>query len=129
MISYGFTKALDQTFEKAVAAVTHALQTEGFGVLTKIDMQEKLKEKLGVEYKKYLILGACNPPLAYKALQAEVDIGLLLPCNIIIYEEDSSAVVSIIRPSVAMSMVNNLGLRTVATEVEAKLKRVFDSLA
>jgi len=86
MINYGFTKELTMPFEKAVEAVSEALKKEGFGILTKIDIKEKFKEKLGVDFKKYVILGACNPANAHKAILAEENIGLMLPCNVIVYE-------------------------------------------
>ena len=128
MINYGFTKELNIPFEAAIGAVTEALKKESFGILTKIDVKEKFKEKLSVDFKKYVILGACNPANAHKAILAEEDIGLMLPCNIIVYEKNKRAVVSIIRPTVAMSMIENNELAKIAQNVEIKLKRVFDSI-
>lgn len=128
MINYGFTKESGLPFAAAVEAVTAALKNEGFGVLTKIDMREKFREKLGVEFPDYVILGACNPPGAYKAVLAEENIGLLLPCNVIVYEKGGKTMVGIIKPTVAMGMVENEALKPLALEVEERLKRVFDSL-
>jgi uncharacterized protein (DUF302 family) len=129
MIAYGFSKEVGVSFEQAVDEVTQRLKDAGFGVLTKIDIKEKLKEKLGIDFKKYVILGACNPANAHKALLAEEDVGLLLPCNVIVYDRNGRTVVSVIRPTVAMQMVDNPGLKTIAEEVEAKLESVIASLA
>ncbi len=128
MINYGFKKTLALSFDEAMEKVTTELQKEGFGVLSSIDLQAKLKEKLNVDYKRYTILGACNPPNAYKALLAEEDIGLLLPCNVILYDTEKGTNVAIIKPGTAMSMVNNPALAETAIEVEDKLKRVFEAL-
>ncbi|HEV8660090.1 MAG TPA: DUF302 domain-containing protein [Thermoanaerobaculia bacterium] len=105
--SYGIRKVCNLSFEQAVKKTRAALQAEGFGVLTEIDLKEKLKEKLGVDFKKYLILGACNPPLAYKALQAEPEIGLLLPCNVIIYEQDGGSVVAAVDPNSMLEVIGD----------------------
>ncbi len=128
MINYGFTKEVDMTFEEALEAIPKKLKEEGFGILTKIDLKEKLKEKLGIDFKNYVILGACNPPLAYRALLGEKNIGLLLPCNVIVYEDEGKTFVSAIRPTVAMSMIGNPKLREVAEQVEGKLRKVVDGL-
>jgi len=128
MTTYGFVKELDVSFEEAVARVTEELKKEGFGILSSIDLKEKFREKLGMDFRKYVILGACNPPLAHKSLTAEENIGLLLPCNVIVYEKGGKSVVGIIRPSVAMSMVENEELASTAGTVESKLKNVFDAL-
>jgi uncharacterized protein (DUF302 family) len=101
------------------------LKKEGFGILTEIDVKETLKKKLNVDFGRYMIYGACNPPLAYQALQKEDNIGLMLPCNVIAYEKDNNVYVSFIKPSVA---IDNADLKEVATEVEARLKKVFDSI-
>ncbi|MGB2770028.1 MAG: DUF302 domain-containing protein [Candidatus Zixiibacteriota bacterium] len=127
MISYGFKKEIDLSFDKAVEVVTEKLKSKGFGILTKIDVKEKFKEKLGIDFQNYVILGACNPPLAHKSILAEEDIGLLLPCNVVLYEKDGKTVLDIIKPSTAMGMIENEALNQIATEVEAKLKDVFDS--
>jgi uncharacterized protein (DUF302 family) len=124
---YGFSKTVDLPYKEAVEKARGALKDEGFGVLCEIDLKEKLKEKLGVDFRDYVILGACNPPLAYKTLQEEINIGLLLPCNIIVYEADVSgkSVVAAIDARQMLSVVgNNATLNTVATEVNEKLKRV-----
>ena len=104
------------------------LAKEGFGVLTEIDVKATLKKKLNVDYDDYVILGACNPPFAFKALQAEKEIGLLLPCNIIIYRESGYTFASAILPTIAMSAVENNKLTGIAQEVEAKLKSVIDNI-
>ncbi|PKM98036.1 MAG: hypothetical protein CVU79_05360 [Elusimicrobia bacterium HGW-Elusimicrobia-3] len=127
-MNYGFVKEMTLPFEEAVAALTAALKKEGFGILTKIDLREKFKEKLGVEFRNYVILGACNPANAYKALQAEENIGLLLPCNAIVYEKAGRTAVAMIRPSASMGSIDNEAVKPVAAEVEAALRRALDSL-
>jgi len=128
MINYGFTKELNVPFEKVVETVIQELKNEGFGVLTKIDVKEKFKEKLGIDFTKYVILGACNPANAHEAILAEENIGLMLPCNVIVYEKEKGVVVSIVKPTVAMEMIDNKGLKQLAIQVEQKLKKVFDSI-
>ena len=128
MISYGFSKQVKLSFEEAEQKVTAQLQKEGFGVLTRIDVRDKLKEKLGVDFKKYVILGACSPANAYKAIQVEENIGLLLPCNVIVYEKDGKTVLSIIKPLTVMGTIGNDALCKVAGYVEVLLKRVFDAM-
>ncbi len=130
MVTYGFVKKLALSFDEAEKKVTEELKKDGFGVLTRIDMKEKFREKLDVDFRNYVILGACNPPLALKSLTAEENIGLLLPCNVIVYEEEagSGTKVGIIKPTSAMGMVENDALRDTALDVEAKLKKVFDAL-
>lgn len=126
---YGFKKALKSSFEEAVEEVTQALKKEGFGILTQIDVKDILKKKLNVDFRKYIILGACNPPFAYQSLQAETEIGLLLPCNVIVYEDDSgNTVVSAVNPESAMGMIDNPKLKEIANQVQAKLKKVVDNL-
>lgn len=128
-MSYYFSKIIKEKFEDAVLNVTEALKNEGFGVLTEIDVQSTLKKKLDVDFRKYKILGACNPPFAYKALQAEDKIGLLLPCNIIVQElSDGSTEVACIDPIQSMQMVKNDKLADIASEVQHKLKNVIKSL-
>jgi uncharacterized protein (DUF302 family) len=129
MIDYGFTKELKAGHEQAVKQVTEKLEKAGFGILTTIDVKEKFKQKLGINFKKYLILGACNPASAHKAIEAEENIGLMLPCNVIVYEKGGGTVVSVIKPTAAMQMIDNPQLSKIATEVETKLKQVFDSMA
>jgi len=128
MINYGFTKEMDIPYEKVIDQVSKALKKEGFGILTEIDVQKKIKEKLGLDLRKYIILGTCNPPNAYKAILAEENIGLMLPCNVIVYEKGGKTVLSVIRPSVAMQMVDNVELQKISEEVEKKLKKVFDAV-
>ena len=128
MLKYGFTKTVDEPFGSVVERAKQELQKEGFGVLTSIDIQEKFKEKLGIDFHKYVILGACNPPFAHQAITIEEDIGLMLPCNVIVYEKDEKTVLSIIKPSVAMNMIQNKQLLEVARKVEQKLKKVFESI-
>jgi uncharacterized protein (DUF302 family) len=108
MIAYGFSKQVDAPFEKAAEDVTARLKDQGFGILTTIDVKAKFKEKLGIDFKKYVILGACNPASAHKAILAEEDVGLLLPCNVIVCEKDGGTAVSIIKPTVAMQMVDHV---------------------
>lgn len=124
---YGFSKTVDFPYEEAVAKTTAALKDEGFGVLCEIDIKEKLKEKLGVDFRRYTILGACDPPLAYKTLQEEINIGLLLPCNVIVYEADEArkSVVAAIDAKTMLSVVGgNATLDAIAAEVNEKLRRV-----
>jgi uncharacterized protein (DUF302 family) len=129
MINYGYVKESEKAFDEVCAGLPEALQKEGFGVLSKIDLSEKFKEKLGIEFQKYMLFGVCNPPLAHKALTAEINLGLMLPCNAVVYERDGKAVLAVIRPTVAMSMIENESLAPVAEEVERKLKAVFDAAA
>jgi uncharacterized protein (DUF302 family) len=127
---YGFSKSFDMPYQQAVEKVTAALKAEGFGVLTEIDVKATLKSKLGIDFRSYVILGACNPPLAHQALSAEREIGLLLPCNVIVYEEDDGkAVVSALNPMVALGVVDNPALEDVAAKVTQKLQQVVASLA
>ena len=128
---YGFSKTVDVPYEQAIEKTRAALQHEGFGVLSEIDIKEKLKEKLGVDFRRYMILGACNPPLAYKTLQEDLEIGLLLPCNVIVYEADDTnkSVVSAVDAKAMLSVVGtNATLQQVATEVNERLQRVISSL-
>lgn len=128
---YGFSRTVDIPYEEAVKKTTAALKEEGFGVLCEIDIKEKLKEKLGVDFRRYIILGACNPPLAYKTLQEEINIGLLLPCNVVVYEADEvgKSVVAATDAKAILSVVgSNPTLDSVATEVNEKLRRVVVAL-
>jgi len=127
-MNYGFIKKIDLSFDDALVKVTDELKKEGFGILTTIDAQEKFKEKLNIDFPKYKILGACNPAMAHKAISMEWNVGLLLPCNVIVYEKENSVWVGIIKPSQAMAMVENDELKEIAAEVEAKLKTVFESI-
>lgn len=127
-MKYGCTKQVDGSFEVVVPRVKAALAEQGFGVLTEIDVKATLKEKLGVEFDKYLIWGACNPPLAYQALQKEREIGLLMPCNVIIYETGGKIFVSAILPTTAISMIGNQSLLDIAEQAEEKLCKAIDNL-
>jgi uncharacterized protein (DUF302 family) len=127
-IGYGFGRSFALPFADAVLRAREALKAEGFGVLCEIDLGEKLKEKLGVEFPKYLILGACNPPMAHQALQQEINLGLLLPCNVVVYEKDGRTIVAAIDADRMMSVVGNPGLSNVAAQVNAKLRKVIESL-
>ena len=128
-MDYYFSKTLKITFDEAVAKVTGELKKGGFGVLTEIDVKETLKKKLNVDFRKYRILGACNPPYAYKALQAEDKIGLMLPCNVIVQELPGGKVeVAAIDPVASMAAIDNPKLRDVGEQVRAKLKAVIDNL-
>ncbi|RMF54622.1 DUF302 domain-containing protein [Candidatus Woesearchaeota archaeon] len=125
---YGYKKQVNLAYEKAVEKIKEELKKEGFGVLTEIDVKATLKKKLGVDFDNYIILGACNPPSAYKALQAEHDIGLMLPCNVIVYDKDGKTFASAVLPTAAMGMIENEKLSSIAQEVEEKLKRVIDAM-
>ena len=127
-MKYGYKRKVPLPFGEAVEKVREELSKEGFGILTEIDVKATLKKKLGIEYENYLILGACNPPFAQKALKAEKDIGLLLPCNVIVYEEGGEVFVSAVRPTVAMKVVGNPSLAEVGKTVEEKLKKVVDAV-
>lgn len=127
---YGFEMTLAVPFETAVERVTAALKAEGFGVLTEIDVKATMKKKLDVDFRKYVILGACNPPLAYKALSTELEIGLLLPCNVIVYEaDDGRSVVSIVDPLMMLQVAQAESLQEVASEAAARLRRVHEALS
>ena len=127
--AYGFGCDLGVGMEEALRKTTDALKQEGFGVLTTIDVQATMKAKLGVEVKPYLILGACNPNLAYRALQAEPELGLLLPCNVIVYDKgDGTSRVSVIDPYQMMGFVQNPALDAIADEAASRLHRVVESL-
>ncbi len=127
-INYGYSKKVTFSFEQAIEKVKGELQKEGFGILTEIDVKATLKKKLGVNFQNYVILGACNPPNAYKSLQAEIEIGLMLPCNVIVYQKDNNVFVSAVMPTVAMGMIDNELLKEVAINIENKLKRTIDGL-
>ena len=124
---YGLRVHVDAPYEDAVAKVTEALKVEGFGVLTTIDVRQTLKQKLDADFRKYVILGACNPPLAHRALSAELEIGLLLPCNVVVYErEPGKSTVAAMAPLPTMGMVvQNDALQGVATEADARLRRAL----
>lgn len=126
----GFSATLDLPLAEAIARTEDALKAEGFGVLTTIDVRQTLQTKLGVEFEPYVILGACNPQLAYRGLQAEHELGLLLPCNVIVHEHDGASVVSIVDPAQMLGVVGeNADLEIVAAEAQTRLRRVVSALA
>ncbi|HLC61872.1 MAG TPA: DUF302 domain-containing protein [Candidatus Nanoarchaeia archaeon] len=125
---YQYKKEVNLSYDRAVARARERLQKEGFGVLTEIDVKSTLKKKLDVDFDDYIILGACNPPFAYRALQAEQDLGLMLPCNLIVYSHKGKTFVAAIKPTVQMEKIGNVKLKEVAVQVEEKLKKVVDSL-
>jgi uncharacterized protein (DUF302 family) len=128
--NYGITKNLGKTaFDEALEKVIEALKGEGFGVLTEIDVKATLKKKLDVDFRRYKILGACNPPLAHRALSGELLLGLLLPCNVVVFEEDDGTItVSAIKPREMFKVVENPELASIADEVDEKLRRALDVL-
>ena len=126
---YGLQVKLNVPYAEAIEKATAALKAEGFGVLTTIDVKATMKQKIDADFYPYVILGACNPHLAHRALQAEPSIGLLLPCNVIVYEEEGGSVVSLVDPLVMMQVSTNDVLCDVAAEAKAKLTRVRDALA
>jgi len=129
MSNYGFNVKVDYSFDDAVDRVTDELQKEGFGILTEIDVKATLKKKLDIEKRPYKILGACNPVLANQAIDAEPDIGLLLPCNVVVREdEDGSIIVGFMDPEVVLGMVQRDELKELGAEVRARLKRVSEAL-
>ncbi len=124
-MTYGFGKTTSYGFQQAIDRVTDELKKEGFGVLTTIDVQDTLKKKINVDFKRYVILGACNPSFAHQALSAEEEIGLLLPCNVIVYEKDGATVVRVFDPMTMVRILENDSIAAVAKEVEARLRRVI----
>jgi uncharacterized protein (DUF302 family) len=124
-LRYDITKSTDLTFENAVLKVTDELKKEGFGILTSIDVKETMKKKLNLDFPKYTILGACNPPFAYEVLEAKKDIGLFLPCNVIVYEEGEKITVAAFNPMVVTEMVSNSVVNSVAVEMKARLEKVI----
>ena len=127
---YGFNVTLKTTFDEAISTVLDALKQEGFGVLSDLDIQAAMKEKLGAEIRRYRILGACNPPLALKALTADPDIGLLLPCNVVVREDaDGGITVGLVDPQAMMQVASNAQVKEVADDASARLRRVRDALA
>ncbi len=129
MSSFGIQRTLDRGFDEVLARVPEALKTEGFGVLTEIDVQATLEKKLGVDFRRYRILGACNPPFAHQALSHSLDIGMLLPCNVIVYEtDDGRTVVSAVDPVQTLAAQADPGVRPVAEQVQAKLRRAIAAI-
>jgi len=130
MSAYGLSKIVHLPYAQAVAAITAALKTQGFGVLTTIDVRETLRQKIGAEFKPYVILGACNPHLAYRALQAEAEIGLLLPCNAIVFDNgDETSTISLVDPAQMMSFTGNAALEPIAGEARRLLQAALDAVA
>ena len=127
-MKYGFSKDVQLSFDQAVAKVTDELKKEGFGVLTTIDVQDTLRKKLDVAFPRYVILGACNPPFAYTALQAEEEVGLLLPCNVIVYEKQGKTRVAAFDPMVMTVILGNPQMEPVIDEVKARLERVIAAM-
>ena len=126
---YYNTKLVDLSFDKAIEKVTEELKKEGFGILSEIDVKATLKKKLDVDFRNYKILGACNPPFAYKALQAEENIGVLLPCNFVVQEKaDGGVQVSAVNPMESMKAVNNPNMESIATEIAGKIIKVLENL-
>ena len=129
MIKYGFTKTVAISFPDAVSKVTQELKKNGFGILSSIDIQKKFKDMLGADFDKYMILGVCHPPSAYQAVLAEENIGLMLPCNVILFEKDGKTVISIVKPTVLMEMIDNRELKGIAESIEGKLETVINAFA
>lgn len=128
-MSYYFSKAVHDDFNTAITKVTEELKKEGFGILTEIDVRETLKKKLDVDFRKYKILGACNPPFAYEALQTENNVGTMLPCNIIVQElKDGTVEVSSVDPLASMAAIHNEKLKRIAKKVREKLKKIISGL-
>ena len=127
---YGMSTVVNLPYDQAIERTREALGAEGFGVLSEIDVRATLKKKLDVEFRPYVILGACNPPLAHRALTEEIDIGLLLPCNVVVYaaDEEGKSVVAAVDPEVSLGRVGNDDLAPVASEVKLRLRRVLDAL-
>jgi uncharacterized protein (DUF302 family) len=127
-MSYGFSRSVSLSYERTVEKVTEELQKEGFGILTTIDVKETLKKKLNVEFNKYIILGACNPPFAYQALQTEEQVGLLLPCNVIVYEKDGKTVLAAFDPLSMAKVMDNDAMEPIADQVRSRLLRAINAV-
>ncbi len=128
MAEIAMTKRVALSYGDAVERMKAALREQGFGVLTEIDVRATLREKLGVEFRNYVIIGACNPPLAYQALQADLSVGTLLPCNVVVYADEDGSVISIFDPEVGMAVAGTEALVPVAHEAKARLRRALDQL-
>jgi uncharacterized protein (DUF302 family) len=127
-MKYGISRQVPYSYQKAVERVTEELKKEGFGVLTTIDVKATLKQKLNVNFDKYVILGACNPPFAYQALQAEEEVGLLLPCNVTVHEKGGKTTVAAFAPMTIAQLSDNKELRRIAEDVEKKIRMVLEAL-
>ncbi|HZW39436.1 MAG TPA: DUF302 domain-containing protein [Ignavibacteriaceae bacterium] len=129
-MQYGFSKSIKIPFDEAITKVTDELKKEGFGVLTTIDVKDTLKKKLDVDFKRYTILGACNPTFAHKGLSIENDLGLLLPCNVVVSTDDNGTDtrVSVFDPMIMTKVIDNPGIKEVAEQVKSKLEKVFDNI-
>lgn len=125
---YGFGTKVNMPYQEAVEKTRAALKEQGFGVLTEIDIKQTMKEKRGVDFRPYVILGACNPPLAERALAAELDLGLLLPCNVVVYETEGGSMVQAMDPEPVLGLVQNPELEPIAAEVKQRLQKALDSL-
>ncbi len=125
---YGYKIQVDLPYAEAVQKMREELKKEGFGVITEIDVKDTLKKKINVDYGNYIILGACNPPFAYQALQVEKDVGLMMPCNVVIYEDKGKTLVSAAMPTALMGLVRNEKLKSTAEQIEQKLKKAVDNL-
>jgi uncharacterized protein (DUF302 family) len=129
MASFGMRKETNSSYDEVLAKLPDLLKAEGFGVLTQIDVKETLKQKLGVDFRRYQILGACNPPLAHKALSAEIEIGVMLPCNVIVYENDQGKAVVVAIDPMQTIAATNPGLAGIAGEVRQRLSRVLEKVS
>ncbi len=128
-MSYFYARTVSLSFDDAIARVTETLKAEGFGILTEIDVKETLKKKLDVDFRPYRILGACNPPFAYKALQTEIHVGTMLPCNVVVQELPSGEVeIAAVDPVASMQAIDNVQLREIAEEIRQKLRRAVDAV-
>ena len=128
-LAYGFGVTINAPYAEAVERTKAALKEQGFGVLTEIDVKATMKQKLDVDFRPYVILGACNPPLAHRALTTELDLGLLLPCNVVVYETEGGSVVEVMDPVAAMGVVGNPALEPIAHEAKARLEKALATLA
>lgn len=125
-MKYGFSKTVNLSFEQATNKITEELKKEGFGILTEIDVKETMKKKLNIDFENYKILGACNPPIAHRALQLEEELGLLLPCNVIVYEKENKCIISIFNPMIMTQIIENKELAKIAEEVKQKLLNALE---
>jgi len=126
--SYAFTTRVDLPYDEAVEKTKEALKEQGFGILTEIDVKKTMKEKLGADFRRYVILGACNPELAHRAMTAELDIGVMLPCNVVVYEENAGSVVAAQDPEAMLSLAQNPALAPAAAEAGTRVRHALDSL-